>query len=166
MSSGCDANSSVVLANDPNIAGTIVMLDRGGCHFTSKVWHAQQAGAIGAIVVDNLGVCGSGEVHASPNCAAPQCNLCPIEVDDDCQCSLRYMADDGDGAIVKIPSFLVSREDGASILARGTTPGQLTPNAAFGSMAWDLPNPDGQVEYSMWTHSNDANAYKFRESFE
>jgi hypothetical protein len=35
-------------------AGTIALMDRGGCNFTVKVKNAQIAGAVGAIVIDNV----------------------------------------------------------------------------------------------------------------
>jgi hypothetical protein len=36
-----------------NVAGKIVLLDRGACNFTIKVKNAQDAGAIGVIIADN-----------------------------------------------------------------------------------------------------------------
>jgi len=37
-----------------NIAGNIVLIDRGGCSFATKVLNAQNAGAIGVIIRDNV----------------------------------------------------------------------------------------------------------------
>jgi hypothetical protein len=37
-----------------NIAGNIVLIDRGGCDFALKVLNAQNAGAVGVIIRDNL----------------------------------------------------------------------------------------------------------------
>ena len=42
------------LTNAGAIAGNIAMIDRGDCTFVTKVGHAQDAGAIGAIVVNNV----------------------------------------------------------------------------------------------------------------
>ncbi len=43
-------------ANNPGeLAGKIALIDRGSCGFTTKVANAQNAGAIGAIVVNNAG---------------------------------------------------------------------------------------------------------------
>ncbi len=37
------------------LSGTIALISRGGCYFSDKLWNAQQAGAIGAIVYNNAG---------------------------------------------------------------------------------------------------------------
>jgi hypothetical protein len=39
------------------VAGKIVLLDRGGCPFTTKVKNAQDAGAIGVVVADSVPGC-------------------------------------------------------------------------------------------------------------
>ncbi len=46
---GCSA-----LTNSAEIAGRIALIDRGTCAFTIKVQNAQNAGAIGVIIADNL----------------------------------------------------------------------------------------------------------------
>ncbi len=43
------------LTNAGAVAGNLAIIDRGGCNFTVKVKNAQNAGAIGAIVVNNQG---------------------------------------------------------------------------------------------------------------
>ena len=99
------------------MTGKIALLKRGGgCTFTRKVGNAQSAGAVGVIVVDNLGVCptydglfpGTSQCHSG----APGCSGCPVAeyLPTVCQCTLRYMADDGNGGNVQIPSFIVTSE--------------------------------------------------------
>jgi len=46
---GCDT-----LVNADDIAGKIAVIDRGACNFTEKVKNAQDAGAVAAIVVNNV----------------------------------------------------------------------------------------------------------------
>ncbi|MBC8422412.1 MAG: S8 family serine peptidase, partial [Chloroflexi bacterium] len=38
-----------------DLTGQIAMISRGGCYFSDKIWNAQQAGAIAAIVYNNAG---------------------------------------------------------------------------------------------------------------
>ncbi len=45
---GCEA-----AVNAADLAGNIAIIDRGACNFTQKVLNAQDAGAIGAIIVNN-----------------------------------------------------------------------------------------------------------------
>jgi extracellular elastinolytic metalloproteinase len=47
-----------VSVNSNEIKGKIVLMDRGGCDFSKKVFNAQTAGAIGAIVCNVVGVNG------------------------------------------------------------------------------------------------------------
>jgi PA domain/Domain of unknown function (DUF4214) len=46
---GCSA-----LANASAVSGRIALIDRGGCNFTVKVKNAQNAGAVGVIMVNNV----------------------------------------------------------------------------------------------------------------
>ncbi|MBQ4849297.1 rhombosortase-dependent M36 family metallopeptidase [Pseudoalteromonas sp. MMG012] len=40
--------------NGAELAGKIALIDRGGCAFTAKAKHAQEAGAIGVIIINNV----------------------------------------------------------------------------------------------------------------
>ncbi len=68
------------------VSGRIVLINDGGCSFTAKIRHAQEAGALGVIVYSN---------SAGP----------PI--------SMRH---DGSGALPNIPALMVSSADGSAIL--------------------------------------------------
>lgn len=187
------------LGGDANIRNSIVLLDRGGCHFTEKVLNAQAAGAAGVVLKDNLGICASKDYPTgSPLCTTTLCSQCPyFEKDEYCQCYLRYLADDGGGVNVLIPAFMVTQEDGQKLIDSGAK----TKGSVFASMKvrrllllgrnptyqaviaaerlnshvillilcvlqWDIPMADGSIKYSVWTHSNDANAYDFRQAWE
>ena len=43
------------LTNDAEVEDNIVLIDRGSCNFTTKIANAEDAGAIGAIVANNVG---------------------------------------------------------------------------------------------------------------
>jgi hypothetical protein len=46
---GCSA-----LTNPASVSGKIALVDRGGCNFTVKVKNAQNAGAVGVVIVNNV----------------------------------------------------------------------------------------------------------------
>jgi hypothetical protein len=72
------------------------------------------------------------------------------------RCYLRYLADDGSGNSIIIPSFMVTKEDGATIIANGAG----ARGSIWASMKWDMPASDGSIKYELWSHSNDENAYE------
>lgn len=140
----------------------ILILDRGSCSFTEKALMAQRAGAVGVIIADTGGLCG-----VSPECTPSICSTCPYFVDapeTDCKCFLPYLADDGSGAQVTIPAFMIGREDAERIkgclLGQGV--GCTSGQPLFASMAWDLPDNAGGVEWELWLEPNDAPAVAFR----
>ncbi|MEZ7275957.1 rhombosortase-dependent M36 family metallopeptidase [Pseudoalteromonas sp. 68 DY56-GL68] len=53
VDSGSVTDGCEPATNAADLAGKIALVDRGSCNFTAKVFHAQEAGAIGAIVVNN-----------------------------------------------------------------------------------------------------------------
>lgn len=114
-------------------AETIYVIDRGGCTFVSKVRAAQIAGARAVIIVDNIA-----------------------------ESYLPFMADDGTGRDIEIPSVLIGLTDGAKIkvaLSNGYVVQAL--------MTWSLPNPDERVEMDLWTSSviHDATFTAFKRNF-
>ena len=48
------ANGCVALTNSASLSGKIALIDRGGCEFSAKVLNAQQAGAVGVVIVNNV----------------------------------------------------------------------------------------------------------------
>jgi hypothetical protein len=142
--------------------GSVVLLQRGNCSFGTKALAAQEAGAVGVLVIDNRFLCGVDRIQ----CGLNQCFECPYyEVDDLCACNLQFMADDGGNAgSVIIPSFLIGRTDGDELL-RWAVP-KASGGGAVASLSWDLPNVEGASEYSMWHTADDRFARQWREGFE
>ncbi|GAB2234311.1 hypothetical protein Droror1_Dr00003558 [Drosera rotundifolia] len=107
----------------------ILLVDRGECFFALKAWNAQQAGAAAMLVVDNI------DEHLI--------TMDSPEVNSD---SSDYVDK------IQIPSVMIEQSFGKSIkeaLKNG--------NEVVIKMDWSesMPNPDGQVEYELWTNSND-----------
>jgi hypothetical protein len=70
------------------------------------------------------------------------------------------MADDGSGADISIPSFLMFKRDADLIKD------QLMQNQPVQiEMAWSLPNPDDRVEYDLWSVPTDVVSKNFLMSF-
>jgi Zn-dependent metalloprotease len=66
---GCTAP----FTNAAAVAGKIALIDRGACEFSTKVWNAQQAGAIGVIIANNAvtGLPGMGPGVDAPKVTIP-----------------------------------------------------------------------------------------------
>jgi hypothetical protein len=65
------SDACTAATNAAALAGKIALIDRGNCDFTDKVANAQTAGAIGAIIVDNV----PGEAPFSFGAAAPKVTI-------------------------------------------------------------------------------------------
>ena len=61
--------------NPGDLAGRIALIDRGGCSFVDKARHAQDAGAIGAIIVNNAGNVPPGLGGSDPAVTIPVVSL-------------------------------------------------------------------------------------------
>lgn len=121
---GCNPIDKVAFANaHPNekIQDIIVMVDRGSCDFTLKVQHVQDLGAKAAIIVDNQ--------------------------DED---FLPFMADDGNGTSITIPSILIRKKDGLNISTA------LKAETVIVILSWNIPAPDNNVQWELWTTSVDT----------
>jgi len=97
---GCNS-----FANSGAINGNIAVVQRGTCNFTVKVKNAQDAGALGVLVINN--------VAGNP------------------------IAMGGIDATVTIPSYMISKEDGTSIL---TALQSQTVNVTLKTIDTDLPS--------------------------
>jgi hypothetical protein len=115
----------------------ILMVDRGDCTFVQKVRNAQRSGAAGVIIADMTCLCSDTECTAQTNGA--------------CETTEPIMADDGSGADISIPSFLMFKRDADAVKTelKSNRPVQI-------EMAWSLPSPDDRVEYDLWTVPTDV----------
>jgi hypothetical protein len=117
----------------------ILMVDRGDCTFVHKVRNAQRAGAAAVIIADTLCLC-----DASSECTPD------FDNDAGCESKEPIMADDGSGADITIPSFLMFKQDADPIK------NALKENTMVRmEMSWALPRPDDRVEYELWTTPKD-----------
>lgn len=125
----------------------ILMVDRGGCTFVVKVRNAQRAGAAGVIIADNTCLCTAGDnCHSDPG--------------EECETREPIMADDGSGADISIPSFLMFKQDADPVKAE-----LMANHVVRMEMAWALPNPDDRVEYELWTTPTDVVSREFQSQF-
>jgi len=71
------------------------------------------------------------------------------------------MADDGSGADISIPSFLMFKRDADKLKAEV----QLNRPVQV-EMSWSLPKPDDRVEYELWTTPSDIVSREFLNNFQ
>lgn len=115
--------------------------------YFSKVRNAQRAGAAGVIIADNTCLC--SDTECMNNSGLPTCESTePI------------MADDGSGADISIPSFLMFKRDADKVkdTLMSNSPVQI-------EMSWQLPTPDDRVEYDLWTVPKDVTSKNFLSNF-
>lgn len=124
------------------------MIDRGGCTFVKKVRNAQKAGAAAVLIADTKCVCGDNDCT----------NL--LDEDESCELKAPFLGDDGSGADVSIPSFLVLKQDADIIKEelKSNQPVQI-------EMAWSMPSPDARVEYELYSTPADPQTEMFLKEF-
>lgn len=144
----CDPSKPILHAHpkDVNEKGEVVlkppfilMLDRGGCSFVQKVRNAQRNGAAGVVIADSTCLCSDSEcISQQGDNASP------------CETAEPVMADDGSGADVSIPSFLMFKHDADKVKdeLKRNQPVRI-------EMQWSLPQPDDRVEYDLFTSPTD-----------
>ncbi|CAI5929857.1 unnamed protein product [Closterium sp. NIES-64] len=108
---------------------TILMVDRGDCYFSQKVWYAQLGGASAVLVADT-------DTESLVTMEAP--------VDD--QDTDSYVNN------ITIPSALIEKATGDKIRSALSSG-----NMVLVDLDWreTLPHPDERVEYELWGTSND-----------
>lgn len=108
---------------------TVALLDRGGCYFALKVWHAQNAGAAAVLVADD-------RVEPLITMDSPQEDIGAAE----------YLEN------ITIPSALIEKMFGDKVKGAMAKNDVVTVKLDWSE---SLPHPDEKVEYEFWTNSND-----------
>jgi hypothetical protein len=98
-----------------------------------KVRFAQDYGAIAAIIVDNVN-----------------------------EATLPFLADDGTGGNIAIPSAIIRMSDGGVVKSYLGSDGILPVTV---TLSWSLPRPDNRVEYEIWTSAVDEASRSFRNNW-
>jgi PA domain len=139
-----DEHGNVIPLQSPYI----LMIDRGNCTFVQKVRNAQRDGAAAVLVADSTCLC-----------RATDCIMPPEQLE--CEREEPIMSDDGSGADISIPSFLVFKQDADKMKL------VLEKNQPIrAELSFSVPSPDSRVEYDLWTTPADPLAFNFLKSFE
>jgi len=188
---GCDEYAESIPQNVPKGTSMIFLIDRGNCDFVQKMRTAQKLGAKAVIIADNICQCSDVENPSLWSDSSPtgrtsaQKLKCQQLADkarsdvrigptDTCERGLPFMADDGTGSDVSIPSFLIDYldaqpfKDCIASAATGTAT-DLPTGSAFAcdkgtkvvlSLEWDLPRKDNLVEWQLWSSSDSEGVFK------
>lgn len=183
---GCDAYHEQT-QNIPSNVHKIFLVDRGDCDFVVKMKTAQQLGAIAVIIADNICQCSSMNLDPAlgrTQALLEQCTVLGkkaqtdgrITAPDTCEHSLPFMADDGTGYDVRIPSFLIDYMDAQPfkdcLSAAAGEPGPFLTGTTFSSsckaegtsvvvsLEWDLPARDNIVDWQLWSSSDSEAVFK------
>jgi PA domain len=134
---GCTATGGV----PATVAGKVAVIDRGTCAFTEKVKNAQNAGAIGAIIVNNAPGAAPALGGADPTITIPTVSLSQSDgliVKSAIEAAPKYGSRSTPGSVSSALSFDPSRRAGADLLGR---PLLYTPNPLVGGSSvshWDV----------------------------
>jgi hypothetical protein len=130
----------------------ILLVDRGDCTFVQKVRNAQRAGAAAVLIADNTCLCSDA--------------VCIEQTSFDislCEAAEPIMADDGSGADITIPSFLIFKQDADPIKTVLRQNQQVRVEMKFSIPASD---PNSRVTYDLWTSPVDVVSRPFQRSFQ
>jgi len=159
----------------------IFLMDRGDCDFVEKVRNAQSLGADAVIISDNLCQCEQNwnDVTKGRTSAVKQRCRELAEIarkagkyrgTGDCAAALPYMADDGRGRDITIPSFLIDFVDAQPLKdcfqsARNDTWSSISGikceplTKLILSLQWDIPTTD-KVSWKLWSSSDSEAMFK------
>lgn len=137
---GCLPLEPFMTNNSHSDPSPIVVMERGGCHFVTKTNYAQLIGAKLALIIDNK------------------------NEDED----YVIMIDDGDGLgqDISIPTIMISKNDGKTILSYLKSSQNDQKYSVALSFHFEMPNPNDTVQYELWMSSMDKKSYDFLQSFQ
>jgi len=166
----------------------ILLVDRGTCNFVKKVRNAEEAGAAAVIIADNqclqnqygycddLSIPSNGQSSTSPGTCSDGSTAHALDCSAGVEGGLPFLANDGSGDNIGIPSVIVSKQDSTNIKSAlcnlsdkskcGDNPtGDFSGNSVFMSISWDVPSDDDTVTWEMWTSSEDWYGAEFKSEF-
>ncbi|KAG6424980.1 hypothetical protein SASPL_115403 [Salvia splendens] len=121
--------SGISFKSKPGALPTFVLVDRGDCFFSLKVWNAQNAGAAAVLVADH---------RDEP--------LITMDSPEEGHASAEYIEN------ITIPSALVDKKFGEKLKNALSKGDMVNVNLDWREA---VPHPDDRVEYELWTNSND-----------
>jgi len=188
---GCNEYQEAVPQDIPKGTHKIFLVDRGSCDFVDKVRAAQKLNAVAVIIADNVCQCsdmldstiwGPNSPHGRTPEQKVMCEQLAIKAraegrlsaSDNCERGLPFMADDGTGSDVTIPSFLIDYLDAQPLKdclesARTGNAVGLLSGAGFKcekdtkvvlTLEWDLPRSDNKVDWQLWSSSDSEGVFK------
>jgi hypothetical protein len=114
-----------------------MIANRGGCSFVEKVRNMEDAGAAVAIVMD----------HTNEDTER------------------LVMVDDGTGAGIRIPSMIISKKDGKTLLDWITSASEKEREKMAIMAIFEMDRPDNRVEYDLWFTSSSTRMAEFITDF-
>ncbi|KAG2704073.1 hypothetical protein I3760_06G167300 [Carya illinoinensis] len=108
---------------------TFVLVDRGDCFFSLKVWNAQKAGASAVLVADDI-----------------EEALITMDTPQEDAATAKYIEN------ITIPSALIEKSFGEKLKKEYKAGEMVNVNLDWREA---VPHPDDRVEYELWTNSND-----------
>jgi len=182
---GCDAYPTETSEEWQSEGQFILLIDRGTCNFVRKVRNAEEAGAVAVIIADQMcltsdpyGYCDdfSTPVGGTSSSSPGTCPSGPAAHSLPCvgsEQALPFMANDGSGDNIRIPSLIVSNYDAQNLksaLCNKSDKSQCNAAADYDqtvivTLEWDVPADDDHVDWEIWTSSEDWYGAEFKREF-